>query len=114
MNFNILLIAGIMIIIYLVFRFLPVGLYFAARSAGLKLSFCEMLGMRIRRSPLPEIINSLIIVKKEDLKVSKDELEALALADVNINEVLEIMIRAKRSGNAISFKDASGQVLAKN
>ena len=107
LNQNLIIIAGVIIIIILAFLFIPFGLWFAATISGVKISIFELILMRIRKSPIQEIIKGLIVSEKGGLNLTREELEALGLTGGNIQNVVNGMVAAKKAGLNLSFKNAT-------
>lgn len=63
--------------------------------------------MRLRRSPVKEIVEGLIASTKGGINLNRDELEAFALSGGNVQNVVNGMIAAKRAGYPLSFKNAA-------
>ncbi len=63
--------------------------------------------MRIRRSPVEEIVKGLIASNKGGVNLNRDELEAFALSGGNVHNVVNGMIAAKRAGFPLSFVNAT-------
>ncbi len=102
-----IIVVAIIIGIFLLLYFVPIGLWFAATISGVKLSIFELILMRIRKSPIQEIVKGLIISVKGKLNLTKDEIEAFGLAGGNIENVVNAMVVAKKAGLELSFKDAT-------
>ncbi len=107
LNQNLIIIAGVIIIVILAFLYIPFGLWFAATISGVKISIFELILMRIRKSPIQEIVKGLIVSEKGGLNLTRDELEALGLTGGNIQNVVNGMVAAKKAGLNLSFKNAT-------
>lgn len=106
-NISPFLFIGIVVILFLMaLYFIPIGLWFAATISGVRISLMELLLMRLRRSPVKEIVEGLIVSKKGGLTINRDALEAFALSGGNVNNVVNGMVAAKRAGFPLSFKNA--------
>ncbi|MCG6191571.1 flotillin-like FloA family protein [Maribellus maritimus] len=99
-------IAVVLIIFFIALYFIPLGHWFAATISGVRISLMELLLMRLRRSPVKEIVEGLIVSTKGGLNLSRDQLEAFALSGGNINNVVNGMVAAKRAGFPLSFQNA--------
>jgi uncharacterized protein YqfA (UPF0365 family) len=107
LNTIILLIASILIGIPVFFYFVPVALWFSALLSGVNLSLIELIFMRLRKSPVQDIIMCLIAASKGGIQINRAELEAHALAGGNVKNVVYGLIAAKNAGLKLSFKNAS-------
>ena len=107
LNQNLIIIAGVIIIVILAFLYIPFGLWFAATISGVKISIFELILMRIRKSPIQEIVKGLIVSEKGGLNLTRDELEAFGLTGGNIQNVVNGMVAAKKAGLNLSFKNAT-------
>ncbi|WP_167605362.1 flotillin-like FloA family protein [Maribellus sediminis] len=107
-NLNpLIIIIPILVLFFIILFFLPIGLWFAATVSGVRISLMELLLMRIRRSPIQEIVSGLIVSAKGGLNLSREELEAFALSGGNIQNVVNGMVAAKQAGFPLSFNNAA-------
>ncbi len=97
---------SVIILLIIALYLIPIGLWFSALVAGVRISLMELLLMRLRRSPVKEVVMGLIAATKGGLNLNRDELEALALSGGNIQNVVNGMIAAKRAGFPLSLKNA--------
>jgi len=102
----------ILILIYIFFQFIPVGLWISALAAGVKVGIFTLIGMRLRRVPPHQIVNSLIKATKAGLSISIDKLEAHYLAGGNVDKVVDALIAAERASIPLSFEKATAIDLA--
>lgn len=98
--------------LWIVFYFIPVGLWFTALVSEIEISLLELVLMRWRKVPPTIIVNALITSSKGGVKLERDDLEALYLAGGNVDNVTNGMIYAKANGIELSFKAASRLELA--
>ena len=63
--------------------------------------------MRIRKSPVVEIIQGLIVSEKAGLKLTRYDLETYAMTGGNVMNVVNGMSAAKNAGLPLSFKNAT-------
>ena len=113
-NIYLLLIIGISSIfgLWLMFYFVPIGLWFTALVSGIEITLLELVLMRWRKVPPTIIVNALIKSSKGGVNLERNDLEALYLAGGNIDNVTEGMIYANAKGIELSFKVASKLDLA--
>jgi uncharacterized protein YqfA (UPF0365 family) len=112
---NIILIAivlGGIILLYLLFYFIPVKLWIVARLTNVKVGLIELALMRIRRVPPGIIVNSLINATKAGIQLSSDELETHYLAGGNVPVVINALISADKANIALDYKQATAIDLA--
>ncbi|MBO5860302.1 MAG: flotillin-like FloA family protein, partial [Alistipes sp.] len=72
------------IAIWIIFYFIPVGLWFSALVSGVKINLLQLFLMRWRRVPPSVIVSSMIEGTKAGLKLDANELEAHYLAGGNV------------------------------
>ncbi len=109
------LIAIIAIAIFLImfFYFIPVRLYIAAISSGVKIKiFKDLIGMRLRRVPPSVIIDSMIMATKAGINVHQGMLEAHYLAGGNVKKVIAALISADKANINLPFERAAAIDLA--
>ncbi len=108
-----LILAGAIVLFFLVlFTFIPVGLWIAAISAGVRVSLISLVAMRLRRVPPAKIINPLIKAEKAGLDVEQNQLEAHFLAGGNVDRVVDALIAADKARIALPFDRAAAIDLA--
>ncbi len=108
-----LIIAGAIVLFFLVlFTFIPVGLWIAAISAGVRVSLISLVAMRLRRVPPARIINPLIKAEKAGLDVEQNQLEAHFLAGGNVDRVVDALIAADKARIELPFDRAAAIDLA--
>ena len=91
----------IVLFFVLVGNYVPLGLWIAARAAGVAVRiFGDLVPMRLRRVPPRQIVDPQIEATKAGLRLSLDNLEAHYLAGGNVGNVVRALIAA-RIDNAI-------------
>ena len=90
---SLVVIIAIAIVLIMFFYFIPVRLYIAAISSGVKIKiFKDLIGMRLRRVPPSVIIDSMIMATKAGINVHQGMLEAHYLAGGNVKKVIAALI----------------------
>jgi len=105
----------IAIVVFLMFLlyFIPVRLYIAAISSGVKIQiFKDLIGMRLRRVPPSIIVNSMITATKAGLVIQQGKLEAHYLAGGNVIKVVNALISADKADLGLTFERAAAIDLA--
>src|SRR5690606_41286284 len=82
------------LLVILIARFIPIGLWITAFASGVRLSFLNLFGMRFRRVDPREIVLPLIAATKAGLTLSVNELEGHYLAGGNVARVVAALISA--------------------
>lgn len=98
--------------LWVIFYFIPVGLWFTALLSGVKISLVQLVFMRWRKVPPTVIVRSLISSHKADLKLDRDNLEAHYLAGGHVQDVVNALISADKANMDIDFKTATAIDLA--
>lgn len=107
------LLAGAVVLFFMVlFTIIPVGLWVAAISAGVRVSLVSLVAMRLRRVPPARIINPLIKAEKAGLDVEQNQLEAHFLAGGNVDRVVDALIAADKARIGLPFDRAAAIDLA--
>ncbi len=110
-----LIIAGIVIaiiLLFIFFRFFPVGLWITAIFSGVHISIFSIAAMRCRKVNPQLIVREKIRASKEELKIDTNELEAHYLAGGNVDLVVNALIAADKANIDLNFKRASAIDLA--
>jgi uncharacterized protein YqfA (UPF0365 family) len=98
--------------LWIIFYFIPVGLWFTALLSGVRISLLQLVLMRWRKVPPQVIVRSLISSTKAGLKLGRDELEAHYLAGGNVVRVVNSLISADKANMTLDFKTATAIDLA--
>jgi len=105
-------VVGAIFFLLILFYYVPVGLFIAARFSGVKISIIQLIGMRLRKVPPATIVNALINSTKAGLNISRDELETHYLAGGNVGRVVNALISADKANIDLDFKTATAIDLA--
>jgi uncharacterized protein YqfA (UPF0365 family) len=113
-NVFVIIAIGIAAIIglWIIFYFIPVGLWFSALVSGVRISLIQLVLMRWRKIKPPVIVNSMIAAAKAGLKLNRNELEAHYLAGGRIQAVVNALISADKANMDLDFKLATAIDLA--
>ncbi len=98
--------------LWIIFYFIPVGLWFTALLSGVRISLLQLVFMRWRKVPPQIIVRNMIGATKAGLKVNRDELEAHYLAGGNVVTVVNALISADKANMSLDFKVATAIDLA--
>ncbi|MBQ9138892.1 MAG: flotillin-like protein FloA [Alistipes sp.] len=114
MEIGIVFIVGILalIAIWIIFYFVPVGLWFTALISGAHISLLQMVLMRWRKIPVSAIVSSMIEGTKAGLKLNPNSLEAHFLAGGNFRNVVHALVSAQKAGISLNFEEATAIDLA--
>jgi len=113
-NVGIIIAIGIasLIGLWLIFYFIPVGLWFSALVSGVRVPIIQLVLMRWRKIPPAIIVNNLIAATKAGLKLNRNELEAHFLAGGRLKQVVTALISADKANIPLDFKAATAIDLA--
>ncbi|WP_026584458.1 flotillin-like protein FloA [Bacillus sp. J33] len=100
------------ILLGILFTFVPVMLWISALAAGVRVSIFTLIGMRLRRVIPSRVINPLIKAHKAGLDVSTNQLESHYLAGGNVDRVVNALIAAHRANIDLSFERSAAIDLA--
>lgn len=100
------------ILISVLFSFIPVGLWISALAAGVKVGLINLIGMRFRRVAPVRIVNPLIKAVKAGLDLTTNMLESHYLAGGNVDRVVNALIAAQRANIDLPFERAAAIDLA--
>jgi uncharacterized protein YqfA (UPF0365 family) len=103
---------GAIFAIWLIFYFIPVGIWFKALVSGVRISLLQLVIMRWRKVPLTIIVNSLIAGTKAGLSLNRNSLEAHFLAGGNVPRVVNALISADKANIKLDFQTATAIDLA--
>lgn len=103
---------GSLFAIWLIFYFIPVGLWFKALVSGVRMSLLQLVFMRWRKVPPAVIVNNLISSTKAGLHLNRNSLEAHYLAGGNVTKVVNSLISADKANMDLDFQTATAIDLA--
>ncbi|MDP6598085.1 MAG: flotillin-like protein FloA [Candidatus Poribacteria bacterium] len=99
--------------IVLIGNYVPLGLWIAARAAGVRVRiFGDLVPMRLRRVPPRQIVDPQIEATKAGLNLSLDNLEAHFLAGGDVANVVRSLIAAGKANIPLQFDQAAAIDLA--
>ncbi len=104
--------AVLLILLAILFSFVPVMLWISALAAGVKIGIFELVGMRLRRVIPSRVVNPLIKAVKAGLDLSTSMLEGHYLAGGNVDRVVNSLIAAQRANIDLSFERSAAIDLA--
>lgn len=108
----ILFFVGGIFLLWILFYFIPVGLWFSALVSGVRINLLQLVLMRWRKVPPAIIVKALIASFKAGLKLNRDELEAHYLAGGRVQAVVNALISADKANIELTFKSATAIDLA--
>jgi len=106
-------IVGVPAIIFIIFIFVPLGLWWEARMSGVKIAWATLFFMRWRQVPHRPIVKAQIRAKNAGIDLSAEALSDHYLARVDIDKVVDLLIEAHNSGLDIELDDLAKHFLAK-
>ncbi len=87
-------------------------LYVRAQVSGVKVSWVDLIGMRLRRVNATAIVNAHIQASRAGLNVTTAEMESHVLAGGDVQRVIAAMIAADRANIDLPWKTATAIDLA--
>lgn len=107
-------IAGALVLALLITLFImvPLKIWFRALVSGAHVSMGRLIGMKIRKVKLQDIVLSYISARKAGLNLSIDELETHYLAGGNVERVVKALISAHSANIDLNFQTAKAIDLA--
>lgn len=98
---------------FVVWSFFPIGLWFSALLSGVPISPLTLIAMRFRGVDQSSVVQPLIRGKKAGLGTLQiDKLEAHALANGDVNRVVNALIAADKANIELNFDKATAIDLA--
>ncbi len=100
------------VIIWLFFHFVPVGLWITALFSGVHVKIRTLIGMRLRKVNPREVIQPLISATKAGVSLDISQMEAHVLAGGNVGRVVTALISATRARINLPWQQAAAIDLA--
>jgi len=104
--------AAALLVLWLFFYFVPVGLWVSALAAGVPVGPMTLIGMRLRKVNPHKVIFPMIAAWKAGIKLGVSELEAHYLAGGNVERVARALISADKAEIELDFQRAAAIDLA--
>ncbi len=99
--------------LWILFYFVPVGLWFTALISGVHISLLQLILMRWRKVPPQVIVRAMIEAHKAGLQgIKRDDLEAHFLAGGHVEAVVHALVSAEKANIDLNFKMATAIDLA--
>ena len=99
--------------LWVLFYFIPVGLWFTALISGVHISLLQLILMRWRKVPPQTIVRAMIEAHKAGLQgIKRDDLEAHYLAGGHVEAVVHALVSAEKANIDLNFKMATAIDLA--
>lgn len=110
----VLIFGGVLLLlaIYVLFFFIPFGLWLTAMFSGVPTGIGTLIGMRMRKVNPREIIVPLISAVKADIHLDMGQMEAHYLAGGHVEGVVNALISANRANIELEWKQAAAIDLA--
>ena len=103
---------GALFLVWVLFYFIPVGLWFNALVNDVKISLVQLIIMRWRKVPPGLIVNSMITAAKAGIALDRGNLEAHYLAGGHVQQVVNALISSDKANMSLDFKTATAIDLA--
>ncbi|MEI8202278.1 MAG: flotillin-like protein FloA [Bacteroidota bacterium] len=103
---------GAIFALWIIFYFVPVGLWFNALLSDVRISLLQLVVMRWRKVPPQIIVRNMITSHKAGLALSRNDLETHFLAGGRIDLVVRALISADKANIPLDFKTATAIDLA--
>jgi uncharacterized protein YqfA (UPF0365 family) len=98
--------------LWIIFYFVPVGLWFQALVSGVRISLLQLIFMRWRKVPPRVIVQAMIEGPKAGLTLNRNEMEAHYLAGGRVPKVVHALVSAQKANIPLDFKMATAIDLA--
>lgn len=108
----VVIIVGALIGLWLIFYFIPIGLWFTALISGVRINLLQLILMRWRKVPPGVIVRSMIEAFKAGLEIKRDDLEAHYLAGGHVENVVHALVSASKANIDLHFQMATAIDLA--
>ena len=100
------------IALWILFYFIPVGLWFSALVSGVRIPLLQLILMRWRKVPPVVIVRAMIEATKAGIPLNRNELEAHFLAGGRVEKVVHALVSASKANIDLTFKVATAIDLA--
>ncbi len=108
----IIIIVASIIGLWIIFYFIPIGLWFQALVSGVRISLLQLIFMRWRKVPPGVIVRAMIEGTKAGIEILRNDLEAHYLAGGKVEKVTHALVSASKANIDLPFKMATAIDLA--
>jgi uncharacterized protein YqfA (UPF0365 family) len=108
----VIIVAASLIGLWIIFYFIPVGLWFRALVSGVHISLLQLVFMRWRKVPPGAIVQAMIVGTKAGIDLNRNDLEAHFLAGGHVERVVNALVSASKANIDLTFKMATAIDLA--
>jgi uncharacterized protein YqfA (UPF0365 family) len=107
-----IILAAILIVIFALLYYFPLGLWIRTLAAGVPLSIGALIRMRVIGVPAGLIVANLVRARKAGLSLTVDQLQSHVLSGGNVENVTLAMIAAQRAQIPLEWQRAAAIDLA--
>jgi uncharacterized protein YqfA (UPF0365 family) len=100
------------VVIAMLFHFVPIRLWIEAMFAGVRVGLGTLIGMRLRKVDPAKVVRPLIAATKAGLPLEIELMEGHYLAGGNVDRVVKALISADKAGIDLPFQRATAIDLA--
>jgi uncharacterized protein YqfA (UPF0365 family) len=108
----IVIIVASIIGLWIIFYFIPIGLWFQSLVSGVRMSLLQLIFMRWRKVPPGVIVRAMIEGTKAGIILQRNDLEAHYLAGGHVERVVHSLVSASKANIELTFKMATAIDLA--
>ncbi len=108
----IIIIVASIVGLWIIFYFIPIGLWFQALVSGVKISLLQLVFMRWRKVPPGLIVRAMIEGSKAGIELLRNDLEAHFLAGGRVESVVHALVSASKANIDLPFQMATAIDLA--
>jgi len=105
-------VVGIVLLVFFLIMFNFFFIWLRAFAAGARVTFTQLIALRLRSVPVALIVDTRITAVKSGLEVSIDELSSHYLAGGNVEMVIHALIAARKAGIRLDYDRACAIDLA--
>lgn len=106
------IVVAALVLLWVIFYFIPVGLWFQAIITNVRISLIQLVFMRWRKVPPGIIVRAMIEGTKAGLKMDANILEAHYLAGGRVEQVVHALVSASKANIDLPFTMATAIDLA--
>jgi uncharacterized protein YqfA (UPF0365 family) len=109
---GVIVVIGIAVLVFLALMLQYLNLYIQAMVSGARVTFPDLIGMRLRKVSPMSIVNARIQAMRAGIQISTREMETHFLAGGNVQRVISAMIAAHKAGIDLTWQTATAIDLA--
>jgi uncharacterized protein YqfA (UPF0365 family) len=93
-------------LLFIVFYYLPIGIYMATKISGLNISLWDLTKYKHKKYPISELTNLSIRLSNNDINIKFSTIAESYKSNIDLENVVSGLIAAKQNNLSLTFDQA--------